>query len=71
MSAYKRTSELQRGDRVVVFGRLVRTVERVTPAGYVGMTGRPVFHVYYQEGRTPEWSNANSAIATTEWELAA
>lgn len=68
MSA-KQTIDLVPGDKVLLVGRHVRTVARVEPAGYIGMTGRPVHNVHYREGRTPEWSNANSGADTTEWTL--
>lgn len=66
-----RTDHLEPGTRVVLPGGLVRTIDRVTESQWLNRSNEPIFYVYYAEGRTPEWSEGNSAIASTEWKVAA
>lgn len=67
---YRRTDQLTRGDRVHLPMRgIVRTVDTITPAGYDNHEGDPIYTVRYQEGRTPEWSEGNTAIAETLWQV--
>lgn len=66
----KRTDQLRPGDRLLVDGRLVRTVQAVAPNGYVNSRNRPLYDVTYVEGHTDEWSGGNSGAAETEWTVA-
>lgn len=66
---HRRTDQLAHGDRVRLPGRLVRTVDHVRPLGYDNYRGDPILGVYYLEGKTPEWSEGNSAIPETLWDV--
>lgn len=66
----KTTAELVAGDRLLINGRLVRTVARVERSAFVNYRDEPIFYVMYAEGDTPEWSGGNSGIGSTGWTLA-
>jgi hypothetical protein len=65
-----RTDELEHGTRLLIDGRLVRTVDRVEVGPYLNYRNEPIYNVEYVEGRTDEWSAGNSGIASTTWRLA-
>jgi hypothetical protein len=67
MSIVKATSALVPGDQVQVNSRIVRTVARVAPNGYLNRNDEPLVNVYWHEGRTADWSEGNSATWDSEW----
>jgi hypothetical protein len=67
----KHTLELAPGDRLRLPGGVVRTVMDVRDSEWVNYRNQPIFYVLYVEGRTEEWSEGNSGIAATQWELKA
>jgi hypothetical protein len=66
----KLTSELLPGDRVKLPSGIVRTVREVKESEFLNRNNKPILYVMYAEGRTPEWSEGNSGIAISRWELA-
>jgi hypothetical protein len=64
------TDQLKPGDRVRLPGELVRTVKEVKVSEFLNRNNKPILYVMYLEGRTPEWSEGNSAIFSSEWEIA-
>lgn len=67
----KTTLQLAPGDRVLLVGRHVRTVETVEPGPFVNQWGAPIFNVLWAEGSTSEWSAGNSGAAETVWTVTA
>lgn len=63
------TSELERGDRISLFNRLIRTVERTHHSGYENGQGVPIWSVRYQEPPSEQWSDGNSWLADQTWTL--
>lgn len=66
----KRTDELKVGDRVRLPGGLVRTVDCVTESEWLNYRNERILYVMYREGRTTEWSEGNSGIASSLWKIA-
>jgi hypothetical protein len=65
-----RTDQLQPGMRVQLPCRgVIRTVDRITESDWLNRNDEPIFYVMYREGRTPEWSDGNSGIASTTWQV--
>lgn len=65
----KRTDELQPGDRVLIGSRLVRTVDRVVPNGYVNYRNEPLSNVMYREPASDVWGPGNSDAPGSIWNL--
>ena len=65
MATKTTTADLRTGDRLLIDGRLVRTVREVVHSGYVNRRNLPIFAVLYEEGDTREWSGGNTGIAST------
>jgi len=63
----KRTDQLVKGDKVLLDGRYVRTVERVVETQWLNYRNEPILAVYYSEGTTDEWSDGNTGGPATEW----
>lgn len=63
------TLELAPGDRVLIDGRLVRTIKQVRPNGYLNHRDEPLYSVEYAEGDTPEWSGGNGAAGDSWWKI--
>lgn len=67
----KTTAELLPGDRVVLPGGLVRTVDRVVPNGWLNYRNEPIYNVMYREPAIPGvWSDGNSGIGASLWLVA-
>jgi hypothetical protein len=69
MNTRKRTDQLQAGDKVLLVGRHVRTVERVVETQWLNHRNQPILAVLYSEGTTDEWSDGNTGAPGTEWEV--
>lgn len=69
MTASKRTDQLVKGDKVLLVGRHVRTVESVVETQWLNYSNDPILAVFYREGDTTEWSGGNTGAPETLWEL--
>lgn len=66
-----RTDELKAGDRVLLPGGIVRTVDRVVESGWLNAKNEPILSVMYREPGVPGvWSEGNSGCARSLWLLA-
>jgi hypothetical protein len=67
----KRTDQLVPGDRVKLANGLVRTVAEIADSGYRNNGGKTIWNVTYREPAVPGvWSDGNSAVGYSMWELA-
>lgn len=65
----RETNQLQAGDRVRLIGGLIRTVASVKANGTFNYRNQPIFDVIYREPASAQWSDGNSAIAESIWEV--
>ena len=65
-----RTDQLHPGMQVILPGNIVREVDRIVESDWLNRDDLPIYYVYWTEGRTPEWSEGNSGIASTLWNVA-